>query len=40
MSIKEVCESIEKTVFEKVFYKWRESLAKCFVRGSGLVENT
>jgi hypothetical protein len=40
MAIKEVCESTEKAVSEKVFHEWRERLAKCLVGIGGLVENT
>jgi hypothetical protein len=40
MAIKQVCESIEKAVLDKVFREWRERLAKCLVGRSGLVENT
>jgi hypothetical protein len=40
MAIKEVCESIEKAVLEKVLHEWRERLAECLMRGGRLVENT
>jgi hypothetical protein len=40
MALKEVCESIEKVVLEKVFHKWRERLAKCLVGYGGLAEST
>lgn len=40
MAINGVCESIEKATLEKVFYEWRERLAKCLVACGGLVENT
>jgi hypothetical protein len=49
MDIKEICESIEKAVLEKVFHKCRERLTQSLVGAvgggkwavaGGLVENT
>jgi hypothetical protein len=40
MTIKEICEFIEKAVLEKVLHRWRERLTKSLVGGGGLVENT
>jgi hypothetical protein len=40
IAIKEVCESIEKAVLERIFHEWREKPVKSLMSGGGLVKNT